>query len=180
MSGGTLFTNGRFPAEGGIQTISNNAHLSVTTGKVLIECPVCGLHVLKPAAWVRRPGRSNFFCGKACSDEFKRVRVKTKCVICEKDFYVIPSYLNRLVCCSHECSTERKSIQTLANPVPNRKPPPVKNRSSGNGRAKLTQKDVDEISKSNELTHVLAKRFLVSKTTIQKFRKAYREQENAD
>lgn len=114
---GTIFTNGTFPKDGGMRLDSNAAPLSVTSGKVLIICPVCGLSVLKPAAWVRRPGRSNFFCGRACANEFRRASVKVHCVICGKAFFQNPSKIPRVVSCSEECKKERKSRQLLANPI---------------------------------------------------------------
>ena len=171
----TLFTNGRFPATGGMRTISNSAPLSVTTGKVLIECPVCGLHVLKPAAWVRRPGRSNFFCGKGCADEFRRVRVQTKCVVCDVDFFVTPSNFDRLVCCSRECTGHRKSAQLLKCQIPNAPPPPLRTRANGNGKAKLNTTQVADILSATQRACDLAEMYGVTTSTIYAIRKKSRE-----
>lgn len=136
----TIFTNGRFP-KGAMHTGSNKAPLAVTAGKILIECPVCSLHVLKPAAWVRRPGRSNFFCGKGCADEFKRIRLLTACVVCEKEFFVTPSNLSRIITCSTACKAEKMRVVLLNKPMAN---PPSRIKGNHSG-VKLTELQVSEI-----------------------------------
>lgn len=169
----TLFTNGVFPAKGGMREISNNASLGVTTGKILIECPVCGLHVLKPAAWVRR--RTNSFCGRACADEFRRIRVKAPCAVCGTPFFTTPSLLSRVVCCSAECSSRKKSEHLLSAPIFSGYVPVALTRATGNKLAKLSVAQAEEIAASAERTGILAKRYGVSTVTIQGIRRKARE-----
>ena len=84
---------------------SNLTALSVSVGKLRVNCETCGLELLKPAAWAKRVSRH--YCSNVCAGIGKRQRKQVPCVICGTQMLVTPAYKGST--CSAECSRKLKA-----------------------------------------------------------------------
>jgi hypothetical protein len=155
------------PSGGMSFMLSNSSSIAANSGKVLLDCPVCGISFLRYACWAKRKKVS--YCGKGCADEAKRRPTAMTCVVCAKEFVGVPSEVGRIVTCSKECRVSDRRRKIVA------KPPQVHaNRASGTANAKLTTEQVREIESSTERTGSLALQYGVSDTLVRNLRRAYR------
>lgn len=99
------------PPTGGLAGTRNNAaKLSDNRGRGWrLTCPVCEIAFTRPDAWMKRT-KGTPCCSRECAGVFRRVRVKSKCVVCESEFEVIPSENKKVVTCSKRCSRRRRMI----------------------------------------------------------------------
>ena len=84
---------------------SNNTPLSLSAGRVLVNCEICALAFLKPVAWAKRVARH--YCSHACTGIGKRDRRKIKCEMCNTQMLVTPAHKGTT--CSALCSAALKS-----------------------------------------------------------------------
>lgn len=101
------------PKSGMVRTTSNRTPLYRSAGKLSFDCPVCGISFEKPAAWAKRV--SNHYCSVACTNEAKKVRIETHCVVCGKAMEQTPSDAARVTTCGKKCSSIRRRSK---NPKP--------------------------------------------------------------
>lgn len=171
MYNGTIFNHSRVPSGGMEFERSGMTELSRITGKVRLECPVCGISFERYACWVKR--KKVCYCSKACGDEAKRRPVEVRCVVCSATIVSTPSMVAKGVStCSNACMRiHRRELtkQGVLLPAWRRMP----GRAEGNG--KLTAQQAQEISTSKESTCVLALRFGVSGTTVRNIRRKKRK-----
>ena len=152
--------------------ISGLSSLITASGKIRLDCPVCGLVFERYACWAKRQKVS--YCSKACADEGKRRPVEVPCATCGTMFISTPSEVahHRVSTCSKECSSALRSSLVAAGVLLNN--PKRSNRDSGHAAAKLTGKQVAEIASSEEQTSLLAAKFQVSRTLIRNIRRKRR------
>lgn len=89
-----------------MKQISNLSSLLTTHGKTGARCPICGIHFERYACHLARA--NNPTCSRACAAIARRVRVHTKCTICNADMDQTPSNAARVVTCSKACSIIRR------------------------------------------------------------------------
>lgn len=89
-----------------MKQISNLSSLLTTHGKTGCRCPICGIHFERYTCKLARV--SNPTCSRACAAIARRVRVHTKCTICNADMDQTPSNAARVVTCSKACSSIRR------------------------------------------------------------------------
>ena len=168
---GTIFNHLLTPANGMSHERSGMTGLARVTGKIGLDCPVCGIAFERYACWVKR--KKVCYCSKACSDEGKRRPVEVTCVVCSAKFISTPSETSRgrVSTCSDACMRANRSDLTRRGvllPEGHRA-----GRAEGNG--KLTVPQAHEIATSMESTCVLVARYGVSATTVRNIRRARRK-----
>jgi hypothetical protein len=94
-----------------IRLTSNLTPLSRSSGKIPMNCDLCGTGFETYACWAKR--KKNHYCSKGCADEGKRRIAERQCVECGKTMQMIPSHIERISTCSQECSRERRRKQML-------------------------------------------------------------------
>lgn len=94
------------PKYGLVRSLSNPTPLSRSVGKMVFDCPVCGVVFERSASSARR--YNNHYCGRGCSAEAQKVRVETHCVVCGKSIELIPSLIGQIKTCSKTCSSIRR------------------------------------------------------------------------
>lgn len=94
------------------RTISNKAGLSISSGKVSLSCPICGLIFERYACWAKRVNVS--YCSRACSAEGRRIEVEMQCRNCGENFTIKPSKVGIIFSCSIRCrdAHTRKNSKT--------------------------------------------------------------------
>ena len=80
---------------------SNDTSLEKATGKINMNCDNCQGSYETYAAWAKR--YNNHFCSNSCKDEFKKIKIRKICVICDKQFVTNPTTWFRHVTCSRAC-----------------------------------------------------------------------------
>ena len=151
--------------------ISGLTTLARQTGKIRLDCPICGLSFERYACHARKS--KVCYCGKACSDEAKRKPVQVTCVECGVIFFSIPAEVSRgkYCTCSKSCrSIHRRKLVFAGITLQNIN---RLTRESGNG--KITAKQASEIAQSQELTSDLSAKYQVSATTVRNIRRAARK-----
>ena len=165
---GTIFNHLLTPANGMSHESNGLTALSRVTGKVSLDCPVCGMSFERYACWAKR--KKVCYCSKACSDESKRRPVEMKCVVCSSMFMNIPSQSSKIVTCSDTCmKSKRRDLKKRGVLLPEQY-----RAYRGEGNGKLTPAQAQEIATSTESTSVLATLHKVSATTIRNIRRAHR------
>jgi hypothetical protein len=86
--------------------LNNKTTLMRTIGMLGFTCPVCGLTFEKPAAWAKRSNIN--YCSRECSNEGRKVRIHTKCVVCGVDMEQTPSDASKITTCGKRCSSIRR------------------------------------------------------------------------
>ena len=173
---GTIFNHLVKPASGMSHERSGLTSLARTTGKIGLDCPVCGIAFERYACWVKR--KKVCYCSKACSDEAKRTPAEFACVVCAKKFICMPCEISRgsVATCSKECRSANRRALTFLGVLLNQ--PGRHGRADGNG--KLTIEQAEEIASSTLSTCVLVQRYSVSSTTVRNIRRAKRLMNSAE
>ena len=92
----------------GVRTtnITNKAKVTKTSGKIGLNCDLCGLVFETYACWAKR--HAHHFCSRACAHAFKEININNSCKECGKPIIVTPTEYARIVTCSKECSDIHK------------------------------------------------------------------------
>jgi len=70
--------------------------------RVMVHCVYCGKEIIKPKRFVDKFKKS--FCSRECQILYqKKSKIKKKCIVCGKDFWISPSK-TKSNCCSHKCA----------------------------------------------------------------------------
>jgi len=70
--------------------------------RVSVHCAYCGKEIIKPKRFIDK--FKIFFCSRKCQVLYqKKSKIKKRCIVCGKEFFVSPSRKNAL-CCSKKCS----------------------------------------------------------------------------
>lgn len=93
-----------------VYEISNKTPIERKSGKVKLNCAVCGLGFERHAAWAKKA--ANHYCGVACRIEGSKEQVDTNCVYCGNGFQLKRSNLSRVTTCSRRCSQLRRIKHT--------------------------------------------------------------------
>ena len=76
-------------------------------------CETCGKSFLKQERFIKKC--SHNFCCKECADKFRRVRIKVKCSMCDKEFDITPKRFKNsksvLFFCCKKCKDEAQKIE---------------------------------------------------------------------
>ncbi len=98
----------------GVRTtnITNKAKVTKTSGKIGLNCDLCGLAFETYACWAKR--HAHHFCSRACAHAFKEININNSCKECGKPIIVTPTEYARIVTCSKECSDIHKGKHILA------------------------------------------------------------------
>lgn len=98
----------------GLKGESANSSAKVAGAMVTVECMHCDKPFTRYACHVYR--RERYFCGRACTDSAKVIRIATQCCICHRPMEQTPSDAERVTTCSKECSSKRRSVESPKNP----------------------------------------------------------------
>ncbi len=168
---GTIFNHYLQPAKGMSHERSGLTALARQTGKIRLDCPICGISFERYACHARKS--KVCYCGKGCADEAKRRPVEVTCVECGVVFISIPAEVSRgkYCTCSKSCrSIHRKKLVLEGITFKN-----INRLTRLDGNGKITAKQASEIAQSQELTSALSERYKVSATTVRNIRRAARK-----
>lgn len=79
----------------------------LTHSKVLLNCDHCGIVFEKYACWAKRS--ANHYCGRACANAAKIVRIPKPCAVCGIEMLLTPYDINRVSACSKPCQRKRRT-----------------------------------------------------------------------
>lgn len=146
---------------GGMQYQTSNKSTLDRNRKARLVCPICGIDFERNFKDVKKV--KNSYCGRGCASKAKEKKINCKCVVCGKDFKMIPSKAPRYKTCSQECCGKHRSVLAKKGVLfPNGTP--IRTRADGN--RKITIAQVAEILESNATAKELAAVYGVSDTCI--------------
>jgi hypothetical protein len=94
------------PKEGISSHIPALTKLAPQAGKMLLQCPICGIDFLRYACHAKRVAVN--YCGRGCAAKGAEVKVETSCVVCGKEMLLTPTEAARITTCSKACSSKRR------------------------------------------------------------------------
>lgn len=78
-----------------------------------VICETCGKPFLKPERFVKKYLHN--FCCKNCANNFRKIRIKVKCSMCNKEFEITPKRFKNsksgLFFCCKKCKDEAQKIK---------------------------------------------------------------------
>ena len=87
--------------------LSNRTKINRSASFIFLTCPVCEVEFERKASEAKRHIVS--YCGIGCRGIAQRVQVARSCVVCNAEYTVKKSMVNKITCCSRECRSKKQA-----------------------------------------------------------------------
>lgn len=147
-----------------VRMLSNKTPIHRAIGMLAFNCDQCGLAILK--SWAHAKRTNHHFCGTACANAFRRIRVPQRCVVCRTEFMVIPSNLRKVITCSRKCLKINRS-KLMLDQVADMENSPVFNYGQHEHTPiKLSENDVLAIRKDKRPQYIIASDYGIGQSMV--------------